>query len=69
MAGPWTDFALIREHADFATILARYDIAPARLRGGVDLGALSLTPDAPGPRRHRVRRMRERDEAAPVLRG
>jgi len=33
MAGPWMDFALIREQSDFATILARYDIAPACLQG------------------------------------
>lgn len=37
MAGPWMDFALIRERADFATILARYDIVPARLQGQISL--------------------------------
>ncbi len=37
MAEPWMDFVLIRERADFATILARYDIAPARLRGQITL--------------------------------
>jgi len=31
------DFARIRERADFATILARYDIAPARLQGQISL--------------------------------
>jgi DNA primase len=31
------DFALIRERAEFATILARYDIAPARLQGQISV--------------------------------
>jgi DNA primase len=31
------DFALIRERADFATILARYDIAPTRLQGQISV--------------------------------
>ena len=35
MAGPWMDFALIRERAEFATILARYDIAPACRQGQI----------------------------------
>ena len=37
MAGPWMDFALVREHGDFANILAHYDIAHARLRGQVSV--------------------------------
>ena len=37
MAGPWMDFALIRERAEFATILARYDIAPARVQGQISV--------------------------------
>ena len=37
MAEPWMDFALIRERADFATILARYDIAQARLQGQISV--------------------------------
>jgi DNA primase len=35
MAEMWVDFALIRERADFATILARYDIAPSNLQGQI----------------------------------
>jgi DNA primase len=31
----WVDFALIRERANFATILARYDIAPSILQGQI----------------------------------
>ncbi len=37
MAGPWMDFALIRERVDFATILARYDIALAHLQGQISV--------------------------------
>ena len=37
MARPWIDFALVREHGDFASILARYDIAPARIQGQVSV--------------------------------
>jgi DNA primase len=37
MAEPWMDFVLIRERADFATILARYDIALARLQGQISV--------------------------------
>jgi DNA primase len=37
MAEPWTDFALIRERADFAIILARYDIVLARLQGQISV--------------------------------
>ncbi len=37
MVKPWMDFAFTRERADFATILARYDIATARLRGQVSV--------------------------------
>ncbi|MFT5488357.1 MAG: DNA primase [Alphaproteobacteria bacterium] len=35
MAEMWVDFALIRERADFATILARYDIVPSNLQGQI----------------------------------
>ena len=35
MAEMWVDFALIRERADFATILARYDIVPRNLQGQI----------------------------------
>lgn len=37
MPGPWMDFAIIRERADFAIILARYGIAPASLQGQVSV--------------------------------
>ncbi len=37
MAGPWMDFALIRERADFTTILAHYGIAPACLQGQISV--------------------------------
>lgn len=37
MVKPWMDFALIRERAEFTTILARYDIASARLQGQVSV--------------------------------
>jgi DNA primase len=37
MAEPWINFAFIREHADFATILARYDIAHAQNHNQVNV--------------------------------
>jgi DNA primase len=37
MAGPWMDFAFTREHANFATILARYGIAFASRQGQISV--------------------------------
>ena len=35
MGRPWMDFAMLRDRASFATVLARYGIVPARLTGQV----------------------------------
>lgn len=37
MAKPWMDFAFLRDGANFATILARYNLAPTRHQGQVTI--------------------------------